>query len=169
MAETVSAKASETEAVVRWWWKQRECLCSGYIGSGQWNQRGSGDGGKKAPAAATTAAKGIGAVVLDAATVARASADNSGNDGAGNSGRNRDSSGATTRNQNASAVEAKMAVVAAAMDVASSAAALVAAAAAVAAAVTAAAVKRQGQIVACIKPFCQPRYAAQQGGVLKPG
>ena len=37
----------ETEAVVQWWWKQREYLCVGYVGGGQWKQRGSGDGGKK--------------------------------------------------------------------------------------------------------------------------
>ena len=48
VAETVSVKASETEAVVRQRRKQRECLCSRYVGSGQWNQRGSGDSGKKA-------------------------------------------------------------------------------------------------------------------------
>ena len=46
VAETVSAKALETEAVVWWQRKQRECLRSGYIGDGQWNQRGSGDGRK---------------------------------------------------------------------------------------------------------------------------
>ena len=34
VVEIVSAKASETEAVVRWQQKQRECLCSGYVGSG---------------------------------------------------------------------------------------------------------------------------------------
>ncbi len=47
MAETVAAKAPETEAVVRWRQKQRECLCGGYVGGSQWNQRGSGDGGEK--------------------------------------------------------------------------------------------------------------------------
>ena len=47
MVETVAAKSLETEAVVQWWWKQREYLCVGYVGSGQWKQRGSGDGGKK--------------------------------------------------------------------------------------------------------------------------
>ena len=34
MAETVSAKASETEAVVQRRWKQRECLGSRYVGGG---------------------------------------------------------------------------------------------------------------------------------------
>ena len=86
------------------------------------------------------AAKGIGAVVLAVATVVMVSADNSGNDGAGNVSRIRGSGGATTINQNASAVEAKTAVVAAGMDVA----ALVAAVAAAAVA----SVKRQGQIIA---------------------
>ncbi len=35
VVETVSAKASETEAVVRWRRKQRECLRNGYVGGGQ--------------------------------------------------------------------------------------------------------------------------------------
>ena len=147
MAETVSAKASETEAVVRQRQKQRECLRSGYLGSEQWNQTGSGNGGKKAPAAAATAAKGIGAVVLEAATVVMGLADSSGNGRAGNGSGNRGSGGATTRNQNAAAEEAKTAVVAAAMGMAASAMASVAAAA-VAAAAAAAAIKRLGQIVA---------------------
>ncbi len=47
MAETVAAKASETDAVVRRWQKQKEGLCSRYLGGSQWNQRGSGDGGEK--------------------------------------------------------------------------------------------------------------------------
>ena len=102
---------------------------------------------KKALTAEGTAAKGIGAVVLEAAAVAMVLADNSGNSGAGHGGRNRGSGGATTRNQNTAAVEAKTAVVAAAMDMAVLAVALVAAVAA-AAAVAVAAVKRQGQIVA---------------------
>ncbi len=53
---------------------------------------------------AAAAAEGIWAVVLAAAKVAMASADNSGNDRAGNHGRNRGSSGAKTINQNAAAV-----------------------------------------------------------------
>ncbi len=47
VAETVATKASETEVVVRWRRKQRECLRGRYVGCSQWNQRGSGDGGKK--------------------------------------------------------------------------------------------------------------------------
>ena len=47
MAETVAVKALETEAVVRRWQKQRECLHGGYVGGSQWNQRENGDGGKK--------------------------------------------------------------------------------------------------------------------------
>ena len=35
VAETVAAKASETEAVVQQWQKQRECLYGGYIGGRQ--------------------------------------------------------------------------------------------------------------------------------------
>ena len=89
---------------------------------------------KKAPAAAVTAMEGIGAVVLEAATVAMASADNSGNGGAGNGGRNRGSSGATPSNQNVAAVEAKTVVMAAAMDVGTLVVAAVEAAAAAAAA-----------------------------------
>ena len=34
VAETVSAKALETEAVVQRRWKQRECLGSRYVGGG---------------------------------------------------------------------------------------------------------------------------------------
>ena len=41
--ETVVAKASETETVVRWWRKQRECLRGGYVGGSQCNLRGRGD------------------------------------------------------------------------------------------------------------------------------
>ena len=70
---------------------------------------------KKALAAAATAAKGIRAVVLEAATVVMVLADNSGNGGAGNGCRNRGSGRATTRNKNATAVEAKTAVVVAAI------------------------------------------------------
>ena len=57
------------------------------------------------------------AVVLEAPTVAMALSDSSGNGRAGNGGGNRGSGGATTRNQNAAAVEAERAVLAAAMDV----------------------------------------------------
>ena len=89
MEETGAAKVSETEAVVWWQRKQRECLCGEYIGGGQWKQRGSGDGGKK-PSAAT---EGTGAAVLAAATVAMALTDNSGNGRAGSGDRNRGSGG----------------------------------------------------------------------------
>ena len=139
MAETVSAKALETEAVVRQRQKQRECLHSRYVGGGQWNQEVA-TAAKKAPVAAATAAKGIGAVVLEAATVAMVFADSSGNGGAGNDVRNRGSGSAIARNQNMAAVESKTLVVAVAMDVAASAASAVAAAVA--------AVKWQGQILA---------------------
>ena len=87
-------------------------------------------------------AEGIWAVVLAAATVVMALADNSGNGEVGNNGGGRGSGRATTINQNVAAVGAKMAVVAAAMDVAVS----VAVAAVVAAA--AAKVQQHGQIVA---------------------
>ena len=60
---------SETEAMVGWWRKQRECLRGGYVGGGQWKQRGSGDGGEKSGVVAEAAAEGTGAVVLAAATV----------------------------------------------------------------------------------------------------
>ena len=73
---------------------------------------------KKAATVAAMVAEGIGAVVLAAATVAMALADNSGNGGAGNRSGNRGSGRATTINQNTAAVEVKTAVVAAAMDVA---------------------------------------------------
>ena len=85
-------------------------------------------------------AEGIWAVVLAAATVVMALADNSGNGEVGNNGGGRGSGRATTINQNVAAVGAKMAVVAAAMDVAVSVAAMAEA--------VAAAVKWQGQIVA---------------------
>ncbi len=104
MAETVVAKASETEAVVQRRRKKRGCLHGGYIGGSQWNQRGSGDGGKKAAAVVVVAADGIWAVVLAMAKVAMALADNSGIGGAGNSGRNRGSGRATTINHNAAGV-----------------------------------------------------------------
>ena len=55
MAEMVAAKASETEAVVRRQQKQKECLPGGYVGGSQWNQRGSGDGGKKVAAVVAAA------------------------------------------------------------------------------------------------------------------
>ena len=56
VAETVAVKASETEAVVRRWRKQRECLHGKYVGGSKWNQRGSGDSGKKAAVVAVAAA-----------------------------------------------------------------------------------------------------------------
>ena len=72
-------------------------------------------------------------------------ADNSGNDGAGNGGRNRGRGGATTINHNAAVAEAKPTVVAGAMDVVAAEVAAAGAAAAVAAAVK---IQWQGQIVA---------------------
>ncbi len=102
MEETGAAKVVETEAVVRWQRKQRECLHSRYIGGKQWKHRGSSGG----------VVEGTGAVVSTAGTVAMALADNSGNGGAGNDRGNRGSGGATTINQNAAAAEAKMVVVA---------------------------------------------------------
>ena len=107
VAETGAAKVSETKAMVQWRWKQRECLCDGYIGGGQWQQRGSRDGGEKSGAMAEAMAEGTGAVVLVAATVAMALAANSGNGGAGNGNRNRGSNGETTINQHAAAAVAK--------------------------------------------------------------
>ena len=74
MEETGVAKALETLAVVRWRWKQRECLRGGYIGSGQRKEEVV-TAAKKSRAAA----EGTGAVDLAAATVAMALADNSGN------------------------------------------------------------------------------------------
>ena len=100
--ETVVVKASETEAVVRRWRKQRECLHGGYVGNGQWKQRGSVTAAKKAAAVAT--AEGIGAVVFAVSTVVMALADNSGNGRAGGGGGNRSSGGATIINQNTAAV-----------------------------------------------------------------
>ena len=102
-AETVAAKASETEAVVWRRQKQRECLYGGYVGGSQWNQRRSGDGRKKA-VAAVAEAEGIQPMVSAAPKVAVVSADNSGNGGAAVGGRNRGSVGATTINQNVAAV-----------------------------------------------------------------
>jgi hypothetical protein len=102
MAETVVAKALETEAVVWRQRKERECLRGGYVGSSQWNQRGVVTVVKISAAVAATEAEGIWAVVLAAAKVAMASAGNSSNGGAGNCGRNRGSGTATTINQHGS-------------------------------------------------------------------
>jgi hypothetical protein len=102
---------SETEAMVQWRRKQRECLHGKYVGGGQWKQRGSGDGGKKSSTAVEAAAEGTGAVVSAAVTVAMALADNSSNGRAGNGGKNRGSSGATTINQHAAVAVAKTVVV----------------------------------------------------------
>ena len=71
---------------------------------------------KKAVTAAM--AEGKETVVFVATTVVMALADNSGNDGAYNGSGNRGSGGATTINQNAAGVEAKMVVVVAAVNVA---------------------------------------------------
>ena len=69
MEETGAAKVSETEAVVWWQRKQRECLCGEYIGGGQWKQRGSGDSSNNSDLVVAVLAEGTGAVVSAAATV----------------------------------------------------------------------------------------------------
>ena len=91
------AVTAETEGVsarrIHWWWAV---------------ERGSGDGKKSG-----ATAEGTRTVVLAAATVAMTLADVIAKSGAGNGGRNRDISGATTINQNTAAAEAKTTVVAA--------------------------------------------------------